>query len=329
MDFLKLTHDILSVDDILKLVSSEKCGAVSIFVGTTRDNFDGKEVKSLEYEAYESMALKVMKSMCETIRNKWKDVHNIAIYHRLGLVPVLEASVVIAISSPHRVESQAAVKYCIENLKVNELMNEKKAEKLSNDFQPHAVQINASCSEMKNRIQKYTDRKREQINMSNIQDFIINRGTADGISEDKASTCARVDAVLVKSKDSKGHLKVLRTENIWGPQTKVDFDSPTKIVKSSSHDLPSTSGIEERILDVENHLNIIRPISSDVYSRLKKIEDKILELESISPEYALFWSRKSQSNAGSCDLESESSARKRMKFTSDDIWKKMKKLTEN
>lgn len=38
-------------------------------------------------------------------------------YFRLGNVRVLEASVVIAISSPHRVESQAAVQYCIDNLK--------------------------------------------------------------------------------------------------------------------------------------------------------------------------------------------------------------------
>lgn len=49
MDFLKLTFDVLSVDEILKLVSNEKCGAVSIFVGTTRDNFEGKEVWIFEY----------------------------------------------------------------------------------------------------------------------------------------------------------------------------------------------------------------------------------------------------------------------------------------
>jgi len=44
MDYLKLTEESLSVDSILKLVSSEKCGAVSMFVGTTRDNFEGKKV---------------------------------------------------------------------------------------------------------------------------------------------------------------------------------------------------------------------------------------------------------------------------------------------
>jgi molybdopterin synthase catalytic subunit len=47
MDFIKLTEDHLSVEDVCKLVSSEKCGAVSMFVGMTRDNFEGKEVRSV------------------------------------------------------------------------------------------------------------------------------------------------------------------------------------------------------------------------------------------------------------------------------------------
>lgn len=44
MDHLKLTVDKLSVDDISELVVNDNCGAVSIFVGTTRDNFEGKKV---------------------------------------------------------------------------------------------------------------------------------------------------------------------------------------------------------------------------------------------------------------------------------------------
>lgn len=82
MNYLKLTQEKLEVDQITELVTSPDCGAISIFVGTTRDNFDGKNVIELEYEAYEPMALKVMEALCNEIRQKWTQIKNIAIYHR-------------------------------------------------------------------------------------------------------------------------------------------------------------------------------------------------------------------------------------------------------
>ncbi|XP_026332836.1 molybdopterin synthase catalytic subunit 1 [Hyposmocoma kahamanoa] len=117
MDHLKLTMDALSVDTISDLVFDPSCGAVSIFVGITRDNFEDKKVVHLEYEAYEAMALKAMKAICEEIRREWSAVHGIAMYHRLGKVPCREASVVIAVSSPHRRDSLEAVSACIDRLK--------------------------------------------------------------------------------------------------------------------------------------------------------------------------------------------------------------------
>lgn len=119
MDHLKLTYDKLSVEEVSDLVIDDQCGAVSIFAGTTRDNFEGKKVLRLEYEAYEPMALKSMKSICDDVRNKWPAVHGIAMYHRLGNVPTREASVVIAVSSPHRRDSLDAVSFCIDQLKSN------------------------------------------------------------------------------------------------------------------------------------------------------------------------------------------------------------------
>lgn len=63
------------------------------------------------------MAIKAMKKISEEMRMQWNDVANIAIYHRLGLVPVKEASVIIAVSSPHRNTSLEAVQFAIEKLK--------------------------------------------------------------------------------------------------------------------------------------------------------------------------------------------------------------------
>ena len=54
------------------------------YTGTTRDNFEGKKVVRLEYEAYESQALAEMKKICALIRQKWS-VYGIALLHRIGL----------------------------------------------------------------------------------------------------------------------------------------------------------------------------------------------------------------------------------------------------
>ncbi|XP_068951395.1 molybdopterin synthase catalytic subunit isoform X2 [Petaurus breviceps papuanus] len=117
-DIIKITSEKLSVDEVSQLVISPVCGAVSLFVGTTRNNFEGKKVVSLEYEAYVPMAESEVRKICVAVRQQWP-VRHIAVCHRLGLVPVTDASVVIAVSSAHRAASLEAVKYIIDTLKAN------------------------------------------------------------------------------------------------------------------------------------------------------------------------------------------------------------------
>ena len=64
------------------------------------------------------MAMKELQAVCDKIRMQW-DVERIAIYHRLGEVPTMEASIGIAISSPHRQESLQAVQYAIDAVKTS------------------------------------------------------------------------------------------------------------------------------------------------------------------------------------------------------------------
>lgn len=76
----------------------------------------GKKVLQLEYEAYIPMTEKVLKDIIIESRQKWKLKH-ISVYHRTGIVPVGETSVVIAISSTHRADSIHATEYIIDELK--------------------------------------------------------------------------------------------------------------------------------------------------------------------------------------------------------------------
>ncbi|XP_076283417.1 molybdenum cofactor synthesis 2B isoform X2 [Lasioglossum baleicum] len=328
-DIVKLQHEELNIGEIINLAVSPNCGAISNFIGITRDNFENKNVLKLEYEAYEPMALKEMKSICTKIRSQW-NVHHVVIYHRLGEVPVSKASVVIAISSPHREESLRAVEYAINTLKASvpiwkkevydthetqwkenrecawsNLLNEPEEtviesidvqeeedeeEEEENAFNveidPSLVQIRATNEELNHRIASFIERKRQQVNMVNVQEFCYHRDQ----DEEHEDSCARVDAILIRRKDSKSHVKVHRVLNAWGPQT-VDQSILRKATVSGTSQTSNSYStvLNDRISTTERILGINRPVPKDVYERLKNIEDRILYLESTSPEYKDFW----------------------------------------
>ncbi len=106
----------IELNSVVQSVLTPESGAVDVFIGTTRNHSNRKEVLKLEYEAYEPMALKKMEEISEETRERW-DIHNVAIVHRIGEVAIGEASVVIAVSSSHREEAFTACRYIIDRLK--------------------------------------------------------------------------------------------------------------------------------------------------------------------------------------------------------------------
>jgi molybdopterin synthase catalytic subunit/molybdopterin converting factor small subunit len=112
----RLSEEPLSLDAVVDEVRSEEAGAIATFVGTTRVHSRGRTVERLEYEAYAGMAEKVMAEIAEGLKQHY-DVTEIAIHHRTGVVEIGEASVVIAVSAPHRQEALAACKDAIDALK--------------------------------------------------------------------------------------------------------------------------------------------------------------------------------------------------------------------
>uniref|UniRef100_A0A1I8GKF3 Molybdopterin synthase catalytic subunit n=2 Tax=Macrostomum lignano TaxID=282301 RepID=A0A1I8GKF3_9PLAT len=142
MNFVEVTPEPLSLDRIHQLVVDPTCGAVCHFVGTTRDSFEGREVVRLEYEAYEEMARKEMLAICLQARQRWSCLRHLAIYHRTGLVPVGEASIIIAVSSPHRSEAIKAVEFAINAAKATVPVWKK--EIYAGD-QPPQWKVNAEC----------------------------------------------------------------------------------------------------------------------------------------------------------------------------------------
>lgn len=131
----------LDVGRLCSMVKSPFAGAVVTFSGTTRNNFEGKTVVRLEYEAYASMAEKEMFTIAAQVRERWPDVIGIAMEHKVGMCPILDTSVVIAVSSAHRVAALDAARFAIDTLKAKVPVWKK--EVYANDDQKPAWKENA------------------------------------------------------------------------------------------------------------------------------------------------------------------------------------------
>ena len=97
-------------------VAGPASGAIVTFVGTTRDHHDGRAVTQLEYEAFPEMALAELRKIGATATARWP-IAAIAIVHRIGVVPIGDASVVIAVAAAHRAAAFAACQFAIDRLK--------------------------------------------------------------------------------------------------------------------------------------------------------------------------------------------------------------------
>ena len=106
----------IDVAAVLQSVQSPLAGATVLFLGTTREVTGDRRTESLDYEAYGDMAEKKMAELEAEARRRWPLV-GCAVVHRVGHVAVGEASVAIAVSSPHREDAFAAGKWLIDTLK--------------------------------------------------------------------------------------------------------------------------------------------------------------------------------------------------------------------
>lgn len=111
-----ISDNSLSQETCARLVADDAAGGIVVFVGTVRNETQGKKVTQLVFEAYKPMAEKEMRKIAEEIERKWQALH-VAIHHRVGVLPVGEIPVIIAVSTPHRQAAFEACKYAIDTFK--------------------------------------------------------------------------------------------------------------------------------------------------------------------------------------------------------------------
>lgn len=106
----RVTDEPLSLEALSRLVSRPAAGAIVCFQGTTRD------IPTLEYEAYREMAQeRISVILAECVERHGLEAA--AAEHRVGTVPLREASVVVAVSAAHRDPAFAGAREAIDRIK--------------------------------------------------------------------------------------------------------------------------------------------------------------------------------------------------------------------
>lgn len=114
---IKISDTPLDIMACIDLVTMPACGGTDVFIGTVRDATKGKPVLRLEFETYESMALREMRNIAEQAFARWP-VYAMAIHHRTGVLQAGDVAVVIAVSAAHRDAAFEACRYAIDTLKL-------------------------------------------------------------------------------------------------------------------------------------------------------------------------------------------------------------------
>jgi molybdopterin synthase catalytic subunit len=117
-DWIELSKDELPTAEAMAWATLPSCGGVVCFAGTVRDSSDGRPgVTALTYEAYEEQAVVRLQEVAAEARRRWPDIVRTVLLHRTGRLELTEASVIVVVSTPHRVQAFEAAKYCIDTLK--------------------------------------------------------------------------------------------------------------------------------------------------------------------------------------------------------------------
>lgn len=114
--FVDITQGRIDTERLIAAVTRPSAGGTAVFIGTTRNPSDGREVSHLVYEAYEPMALGRMSAIAAEAGARWPLIAA-CLVHRVGRVEPGEASVVVAVSAAHRGAAFEACRFLIDALK--------------------------------------------------------------------------------------------------------------------------------------------------------------------------------------------------------------------
>ncbi|UAM96939.1 molybdenum cofactor biosynthesis protein MoaE [Polaribacter litorisediminis] len=114
--FIKITSEKLDLQECYHFVEDDACGGISAFIGTVRNDTQGKKVTRLDFSTYKPMAMKEMEKIAHLALEQF-DIKKIAIHHAEGMLKIGAIPVIITASAKHRKAAFLACEFAIDTLK--------------------------------------------------------------------------------------------------------------------------------------------------------------------------------------------------------------------
>jgi molybdopterin synthase catalytic subunit len=113
----QVTSNPISVDETIAHLADPAVGAMTTFVGVVRGVTGDRETLYLEYEAYPEMAEGVLAQVGQEVQERWPEVRQLVVIHRVGRLEIGDTAIVIALSASHRRQVFDALHYAIDRIK--------------------------------------------------------------------------------------------------------------------------------------------------------------------------------------------------------------------
>ena len=112
-----ITDTPLDLMEAQSFVANPTFGAITSFVGVVRNHNEGRAAEAVTYDVHEVLARKALKDLCEEALKMAAGQARVYIAHAQGRLEVGEASVIIAVGTPHRKKSFELCEFMIDRLK--------------------------------------------------------------------------------------------------------------------------------------------------------------------------------------------------------------------
>jgi molybdopterin synthase catalytic subunit len=113
---IKITSEKLDLQECYRFVEDDACGGISAFIGTVRNDTQGKQVTQLDFSTYKPMAIREMQKIADRALGKF-NIKKIAIHHSEGMLQIGAIPVIITASAKHRKAAFEACEFAIDTLK--------------------------------------------------------------------------------------------------------------------------------------------------------------------------------------------------------------------
>ena len=113
---ISLVKEPLNIGLLIQSLKNDNAGSIVVFLGEPRRGEEDGEVISIEYSAYEEMALKELKKI-ESEALKRDGVIDVIIIHKIGSVSLKEISFFVGVTSSHRKEGFQACSFIVDEVK--------------------------------------------------------------------------------------------------------------------------------------------------------------------------------------------------------------------